>query len=177
MYQDVRASVEDHSKVLLLPRYQKHCGSKSSQDYQGWADGIMAGGYASKKDYKSDLIGEIKRYHLDKYDEMAVIQARKMGIEMGYAKHQKNQQIPMSKDYALPIQFENLKVTGLFHEKRSGHLHGGVDISTNGKYLPVYATENNGKVISACYGKDTGNMIKVEYAQDDKPHFNAPICT
>lgn len=66
VYQDVRASVEDHSKVLLLPRYQKHCGSKSSQDYQGWADGIMAGGYASKEDYKSDLIGEIKRYHLDK---------------------------------------------------------------------------------------------------------------
>ena len=123
VYQDVRASVEDHSKVLLLPRYQKHCGSKSSQDYQGWADGIMAGGYASKEDYKSDLIGEIKRYHLDKYDEMAVIQARKMGVEMGYAKHQKNPHIPMSKDYALPIQFENLKVTGLFHEKRSGHLH------------------------------------------------------
>ena len=167
VYQDVRASVEDHSKVLLLPRYQKHCGSKSSQDYQGWADGIMAGGYASKEDYKSDLIGEIKRYHLDKYDEMAVIQARKMGVEMGYAKHQKNPHIPMSKDYALPIQFENLKITGLFHEKRSGHLHGGVDISTSGKYLPVYATENNGKVISACYGKDTGNMIKVEYAQDD----------
>ena len=47
VYQDVRASVEDHSKVLLLPRYQKHCGSKSSQDYQGWADGIMAGGYAA----------------------------------------------------------------------------------------------------------------------------------
>lgn len=44
VYSGVNASVEDHSKVLLLDRYQKYCASKSSQDYRGWINGIVKSG-------------------------------------------------------------------------------------------------------------------------------------
>lgn len=77
VYFGVNASVEDHSKVLLLDRYQKYCASKSSQDYRGWINGIVKGGYASSPTYKENLLDEIQRYHLDRYDQMAVLQAQK----------------------------------------------------------------------------------------------------
>lgn len=163
VYSGVSASVEDHSKVLLLDRYQKYCASKSSQDYRGWINGIVKGGYASSPTYKEDLLDEIQRYHLDRYDQMAVLQAQKQGVNIGYAR--KGEQMPTT--LSLPIDFRNLKVTGMFHEDRGNHLHGGIDIATGGKNLPVYATENQGKVISACYGKATGNMIKIAYDKED----------
>ena len=167
VYSGVSASVEDHSKVLLLDRYQKYCASKSSQDYRGWINGIVKGGYASSPTYKEDLLDEIQRYHLDRYDQMAVLQAQKQGVNIGYARKGEQSLPRMPTTLSLPIDFRNLKVTGMFHEDRGNHLHGGIDIATGGKNLPVYATENQGKVISACYGKATGNMIKIAYDKDD----------
>lgn len=167
VYSGVNASVEDHSKVLLLDRYQKYCASKSSQDYRGWINGIVKGGYASSPTYKEDLLDEIQRYHLDRYDQMAVLQAQKQGVNIGYARKGEQSLPRMPTTLSLPIDFRNLKVTGMFHEDRGNHLHGGIDIATGGKNLPVYATENQGKVISACYGKATGNMIKIAYDKED----------
>lgn len=127
----------------------------------------MKGGYASSPTYKEDLLDEIQRYHLDRYDQMAVLQAQKQGVNIGYARKGEQSLPRMPTTLSLPIDFRNLKVTGMFHEDRGNHLHGGIDIATGGKNLPVYATENQGKVISACYGKATGNMIKIAYDKDD----------
>lgn len=167
VYQDVRASVEDHSKVLMLQRYQKFCPTQNPLDYRGWVDGLCKGGYASSPSYKGDLIGEIEHYHLDKYDKMALDYAQKMGKTIGYAKNQSNHLPRQPTICALPINFQGLKVTGMFRENRGDHLHGGIDIATGGKNLPVYATENNGKVVAACKGENTGNMVKIEYTKED----------
>lgn len=167
MYPNAKASVDDHSKVLLQERYQRICGNKSPLDYKGWAYGIAQGGYASSESYAADLIGEIEHYHLEKYDQLAVQIARQRNLQIGYAKTNVNRSSQVASQLALPIDFQNLKVTGMFHEDRGDHLHGGIDIATGGKNLPVYATESGGKVVSACNGKNSGNMVKVEYAKPD----------
>lgn len=163
VYPSAKASVDDHSKVLLQERYQRYCSAKSPLDYRGWAYGIAQGGYASSETYAADLIGEIEHYHLEKYDQLALQLARQRNLQVGFAKTS-NQ---VAAQLSLPIDFQNLKVTGMFHEDRGDHLHGGIDIATGGKNLPVYATENGGKVVAACNGKNTGNMVKVEYAKTD----------
>ena len=93
--------------------------------------------------------------------------AQKMGKTIGYAKNQSNHLPRQPNTCALPINFQGLKVTGMFRENRGDHLHGGIDIATGGKNLPVYATENNGKVVAACKGEATGNMVKIEYTKED----------
>ena len=68
----------------------------------------------------------------------------------------------------MPINLEGLRVSGEFGESRPGHHHGGVDISTGGKYLPIYGTEDNGKVIAVKPNNGAaGNMITVEYNRAD----------
>lgn len=167
VYSDVRASVEDHSKVLMLQRYQKYCAARSPLDYKGWADGICRGGYASNPSYKEALVGEIERYHLDRYDKMAWDYAQKMGKTIGFAQNMGAPLPIQTISCALPINMQGLKATGLFKENRGDHLHGGIDIATGHKNLPVYATENNGKVVASCKGNATGNMITVEYTKED----------
>lgn len=167
VYSDVRASVEDHSKVLMLQRYQKFCASRNSLDYKGWADGICKGGYASNPNYREDLVGEIEKYHLDRYDKIALDYAQKMGRPIGYAKDMGTPLPRQPTSCALPIDIQGLKATGMFRENRGDHLHGGIDIATGQKNLPVYATENNGKVVASCKGGNAGNMITVEYTKED----------
>lgn len=68
----------------------------------------------------------------------------------------------------MPIDLAQVKVTGQFHESRPGHLHGGLDLSTQGKYLPVAATEDNGKVVAVQHNNGAaGNMVTVEYNRQD----------
>lgn len=167
VYQSAKDSVDDHSKVLLHERYQRYCNSKSSLDYRGWAYGIAQGGYASSESYASDLIGEIEHYHLERYDQIAAQIAQQRNLQIGYAKMRGNGTSQSSSQLSLPINFQNLKVTGMFHEDRGDHLHGGIDIATGGKNLPVYATESGGRVVAACQGKNTGNMVKIEYSKPD----------
>lgn len=177
VYGSVEESIEDHSKVLMYPIYQKKCKGLSSTDYAGWADGIGKV-YATNDSYASMLKIDIKHYGLDKYDQMAVQQAKQQGLPIGYMKGQgavpasasnsmaQIQLAPVTGNWALPIDFSNLHVSGVFGEARPNHKHEGLDISTKGRNLPVFATENGGKVITATSGAATGNMIKVEYERN-----------
>ena len=75
---------------------------------------------------------------------------------------------PLQGRWCMPINLEGLRVSGEFGESRPGHHHGGVDISTGGKYLPIYGTEDNGKVIAVKPNNGAaGNMITVEYNRAD----------
>ena len=63
VYASASESFEDHSKVLLAPRYRS-LFSKSIYDYRGWAIGLQRCGYATAKNYAVALIGFIDTYKL-----------------------------------------------------------------------------------------------------------------
>ena len=63
VYASAADSFEDHSKVLLAPRY-KSLFTKSIYDYRGWAIGLQKCGYATAKNYAVALIGFIDTYKL-----------------------------------------------------------------------------------------------------------------
>lgn len=182
VYTDVMASVEDHSKVLMASRY-KACHVLSSTDYANWAKGIKAGGYASDPQYSQKIIAEIQKYGLDKIDQQAMLQAQQQGLRIGYMRDSKSSQpvsqssmvqlSPLAGRWSLPIDFTNVKVSGDYGEARPNHKNGhqGIDISTKGQELPVYGTEDNGKVVFAGQANAAGNMIKVEYSRSDGSKF------
>ena len=63
VYASASESFEDHSKVLLAPRYRL-LFSKSIYDYRGWAIGLQRCGYATAKNYAVALIGFIDTYKI-----------------------------------------------------------------------------------------------------------------
>ena len=71
VYQDVAQSYEDHSAILLKPRYQR-LFSLSIDDYKGWAKGLKECGYATNPAYAERLIGLIEKYELFELDKEAL---------------------------------------------------------------------------------------------------------
>ena len=74
-YEDVLDSYRDHAHFLTSrPRYQGLFQLQKT-DYQGWAHGLKAAGYATNPNYAPLLIGLIERYQLARYDvEVAGVQ-------------------------------------------------------------------------------------------------------
>uniref|UniRef100_A0AB33J3S1 Glucosaminidase domain-containing protein n=1 Tax=Prevotella sp. GTC17254 TaxID=3236794 RepID=A0AB33J3S1_9BACT len=177
-YDSAEQSIENHSYVLLQPRYQRRCPVNDSTNHLGWIQGIKAGGYATDANYVSKVEDIIRTYALDKFDLLALQQAEQKGLQIGYMRgslsdytRPSSSQIlltPLQGHWCMPINLEGLKVTGVFGESRPGHHHGGIDFSTNGKYLPIYGTEDNGKVIAVKPNNGAaGNMLTVEYNRSD----------
>lgn len=180
VYGSVSESIEDHSRILMYPVYQKRCKNLSSTDYVGWADGIGKV-YASNGSYAKMLKEDIQHYHLDKYDRLAVQQAQQQGLQIGYMRGQKGTTPTMSVssstqsqlaylqgNWVLPIDLSKVRVSAVFGENRPGHNHGGIDLSTKGQNLAVFATEDRGKVIAAKPNNGAaGNMVTVEYTRQD----------
>lgn len=177
VYGSVAESIEDHSKVLMYPKYQKNVKNLSSTDYVNWAYGIGPV-YASEKSYANMLITDINAYGLSKYDQMAVQQAQQRGLQIGYAKNNpsqtiqphapNNQLVQLQGNWALPIDLSKVRLSSEFGVNRPGHKHGGLDLSTKGQNLPVFATEDNGKVTAVKPNNGAaGNMITVEYSRQD----------
>lgn len=181
VYGSVAESIEDHSRLLMKPIYQKRCQGLSSTDYIGWATSI-GNVYATDGSYAHRLLEEIRTYHLDTIDQKAVLQAQQRGLQIGYmrgtpssATYQQPQKIqltPLQGNWALPIDLSKVRVSGDFGENRPGHNHGGLDLSTKGDYLSVHATEDNGKVVSVKPNNGAaGNMITIEYDRLDGTKF------
>lgn len=176
VYGSVTESIEDHSRLLMKPIYQKACKDLSSTDYMGWAYGI-GDKYATDGTYAKKLVSDIKEYHLDEIDKKACQLAQQRGWQIGYMRGSassnttilpKTLLTPLQGNWALPIDLSLVKVTGEYGEGRSKHVHGGLDLSTQGKFLPVVATEDNGKVVAAKLNNGAaGNMITVEYCRQD----------
>jgi flagellum-specific peptidoglycan hydrolase FlgJ len=66
-YSNVNESWEDHSDLLTKPRYN-HLRNLSRLNYQSWAYGLKAAGYATDPQYAQKLIFIIEEYKLWKYD-------------------------------------------------------------------------------------------------------------
>lgn len=183
VYGNVGESIEDHSRLLMKPIYQKACKNLSSTDYMGWAYGI-GGIYATDGTYAQKLVSDIQEYHLDEIDKKACQLAQQRGWQIGYMRgnaptssvstSSKAQLSPLQGNWALPIDLSQVRMTGEYGESRSRHLHGGIDLSTQGKFLPVAATEDNGKVVAVKLNNGAaGNMVTVEYNRQDGTKIQA----
>jgi len=67
VYDKAEDSYRDHSEFLKRPRYA-NLFKLDKNDYNGWANGLKAAGYATNPNYPQLLINIIKKYNLDQYD-------------------------------------------------------------------------------------------------------------
>ncbi len=189
VYGSVEECMEDHSKVLMKPVYQKNVRNLSSTDGIGWANGIGRV-YATSGSYTNMLIKEMRDYGLAKYDQMAVQQASRQGVQIGYMQgnpskpttpstSQKVQLVPLQGNWALPIDFSKVEVSSEYGMRKhpiSGQMknHNGLDLSSHGQRLPVFATEDAGKVVKVGNQKEgAGNYVTIEYDRADGTKIQA----
>lgn len=191
VYGSVAESMEDHSRLLLKPIYQKNVQNLSSTDSFRWAEGIGRT-YATSGSYTEKLKDEISTYKLNKYDQMAVQQAAQRGVQIGYAKSNpslsmqpvqaqtaKVQLTPLQGNWYLPIDFSKVEVSSEYGMRKhpiDGKLkhHNGLDLSSHGQRLPVFATEDNGKVVTVDnQEKGAGNYVTIEYDRADGTKIQA----
>ncbi|MCF4101211.1 glucosaminidase domain-containing protein [Gillisia sp. M10.2A] len=68
-YNNAKYSYRDHS--LFLSERRRYAGlfDLDTDDYEGWAKGLRAAGYATDRKYPDKLIDLIERYSLYKFDE------------------------------------------------------------------------------------------------------------
>lgn len=109
VYDNVEQSYEDHSRILLRPRYQKLFSLKSS-DYKGWARGLKECGYATDPSYADRLIVLIEKYELYKLDD-------KPKKKHGHDKNHENSYSNLSdnKSYENKNQFNSNSCTNAHH--------------------------------------------------------------
>lgn len=68
-YKRAEMSYEDHSEFLTGRKRYAGLFDLKLDDYEGWAKGLRAAGYATDRKYPQKLISLIERYQLYKYDE------------------------------------------------------------------------------------------------------------
>ena len=67
-YNSAYESYEDHSRFLATGQRYRSLFALSITDYEGWARGLKAAGYATNPRYAQSLIDLIRRYNLNQYD-------------------------------------------------------------------------------------------------------------
>ena len=72
VYATPEESFYDHSIFLTTRDRYKLLFDLNIKDYEGWAKGLKAAGYATDKNYPTRLIDLINRYELFKYDDEAL---------------------------------------------------------------------------------------------------------
>lgn len=195
-YPDLATSFIDHSKVLMNKHY-RHCLAYSDTDYKSWSRGLVSGEstggkYASGKDYDKTLINVVEKYDLAKYDQMAHEDAQKKGIKIGYmrgkteepARSVSNGQslagngagsqqktFGVTGHFSFPLEGEQLVVTSDFGKRKApakglgSTNHNGLDLRA--KFVPILATEDNGKVVKVSEDSKSGKYLHVEYERAD----------
>ncbi|MGM5468649.1 glucosaminidase domain-containing protein [Flavobacteriaceae bacterium LMO-SS05] len=71
-YTRAEESYEDHSAFLTGRSRYSGLFKLDEDDYQAWAKGLRAAGYATDRKYPEKLISLIERFQLYKYDEMVL---------------------------------------------------------------------------------------------------------
>lgn len=179
-YSNPEHCFEDHSKILTVNdgKVAQKCKKISATDYQGWAKALAYSPYheSNPKKYQQSLLREISDYNLHDIDLEA--ENRRKNGEV--AKQVDNRHVlqPMSGNFAMPIDFsKDIEVSSEFGMRKhptKGKMmkHNGIDISTKDQHLPVFATEDKGKVVKVGYQeKGAGNYVTVEYNRPDGNKF------
>ncbi len=176
-YDNVKDSFEDHSLLLLNPRY-KNCFSLNLEDYSSWAKEIKKAGYATDKDYDKKLTNLIETYNLKRFDLEAIAEAKNKQKEIGYlrdkTKMEKASFFKENKNYSFPLEKQTtLFVTSQWGTRKdplnSGKTqnHQGVDFRAN--FEPIMATEDAGRVssINNDGSSSGGKSISIDYKRED----------
>lgn len=71
-YENPEESYRDHSLFLTTRNRYSGLFELEITDYQGWAKGLKAAGYATNPVYAKSLIDKIEFYNLTRYDQMAL---------------------------------------------------------------------------------------------------------
>lgn len=181
-------SIRGHSLFLMRDNY-KSCHGLSSTDYEGWLKGLKRCGYASAAGYDTKLIEDLEHYNLQQYDQMAEKKATEMGVRCGYMRGAKDHGVRTSSadmrvassqslHFGMPLRYDggDMVMTSDFGPRNiseGSHNHRGIDLRA-AKGTDVFATEDNGIVISRNYqgrlgnGKaGGGNYIYVAYPRPD----------
>ncbi|THD30613.1 glucosaminidase domain-containing protein [uncultured Flavobacterium sp.] len=87
-YNDPAESYRDHAEFLTGRSRYASLFKLEKGDYQGWAKGLKAAGYATDPKYPDKLISYIERYNLHQYD------AEVLGVE--FTPIQKSQPVAMN---------------------------------------------------------------------------------
>ena len=182
-YASVEESINHHSVFLMGKRYA-NCRRCESNDYQGWAVGLKAAGYATAPNYATSLIREIEDYNLSQYDQMAIQDAKRRGITIGHAAGILAPLPPSSPTirqdftpaYCFPVAGGNLIMSDGFGKSPTSyrdHPHNGIDIRA--RYQDVFSTEH-GKVVDTGYQRSGGNYVVVEYDRSDGSKWRVSYC-
>jgi len=157
VYKDVAQSYEDHSAILLKPRYQR-LFSLNISDYKGWAKGLKDCGYATNPAYAERLIGLIEKYELFELDKEA--------LALNNSNRRGNNSITMNgsdgSHYNNPLQIQNAYAlnSGFTTERRR-----------------VF-TQNNGIPCVLAIDNDTWKSLSNELGIKEKTlrKYNDAIC-
>lgn len=71
-YNNPQESYQDHATIVSKRLRYASLFNLPKGDYEGWAKGLKAAGYATDPKYPDKLINYIKRYHLDQYDNIVL---------------------------------------------------------------------------------------------------------
>ena len=208
-YGDVSESFEHHSRFLLENQRYRGCFGYGSDQHTDWAYGICRAGYAHRPSDNPDryakLIEDIIRQNgLEKYDQMAIQDARNRGVAIGYAKGQSadmaaspskqtmDKSPVVNAAYCFPLGTDNLVLTDGYGKGPTGyrsHSHNGIDLRANNQ--DVFATEAQGRVVAVnnnlTYQADSGNhkkgdkigsgrYVTVEYDRADGSKWRVSYC-
>ena len=179
-YDGIEAAFEDHSRLLVKGKPYVSLRTLGPTDYQSWTEGVKKCGYATDNEYTGKLNHYIKEFNLTKYDQQALEMAKQRGVECGYAREIAGVRVTTVGG----ISLDNIQ--GSWHMPLDGDMRLTSDIglrkkptaggSTNHKGIdigvpigtPVYATEDNGKVIEVSPNDGSaGNKIVVKYDRPD----------
>ncbi len=167
-YNSVAESYEHHSRFLKDNRRYAECFRQSPDNYKAWAQELDKAGYATAGKYAPALISIIERNDLAKYDRMVMEEMRAQGKKTGTAWSEG------SEAYSFPLKRDEfLFVTSPFGNRHDPMDHGrqqfhkGIDIRTD--HEPLFATENNGKVVNVNSSANSpgGKSVTVEYAREN----------
>ena len=82
-YASAYESYEDHSRFLANGQRYRSLFSLKITDYEGWARGLKAAGYATNPRYAQSLIDIIKNYDLSQYDRARSYDKHKVELARG----------------------------------------------------------------------------------------------
>lgn len=163
-YASVADSYEHHSKFLKENSRYAECFKLSPDDYKGWTETIAKAGYASGKEYATQLQRIIEINGLDKYDKM-VMEQKALAVSENKSS---------TLEYSFPLEREEyLFITSPFGSRKDPldsskeQMHQGIDIRCN--FEKVLSTENYGKVVSVNHNAQSsdGKSITVEYEREN----------
>lgn len=193
-YEKIEHSFEDHSRFLLENKRYSSAYGCSSDDYHGWLSALQKGGYSTNGNYVANLEREIKDYGLDKYDRMAIEQANKYGITVGYMRgNMKGLEIPVQRPevaqsaqssgkveqehFRMPIEgYSNMEMTSPFGMRKHPTTgkwtqHNGIDIAVP-TGTKLFSTEDRGIVKRVNWGVDGNGDGKADLDKNGNPIIN-----